>query len=69
MITKCIQTNVKRIRKLDSIWLISLPFQVVFSWKKHTTSYIEGSHLSYPELNTCCVKEDTIIILGHIFMQ
>ena len=23
--------------------------------------FFEGSHLSYPELNNCCVKEDIII--------
>jgi len=28
--------------------------------------FLEGSHLSYPELNTCCVKEDIVIISGHI---
>ena len=28
--------------------------------------FLEGSHLSYPELNNCCVKEDIIIISGHI---
>jgi len=32
--------KLERIRELDSIWLISLPFQVVFSWKKHATSCI-----------------------------
>ena len=25
--------------------------------------FLEGSHLSYPELNNCCVKEDIIIII------
>jgi len=35
--------------------------------------FLEGSHLSYPELNNCCVKEDMIIIswniLCRIFIQ
>jgi len=30
--------------------------------------FLEGSHLSYPEWNTCCVKEDIIIISEHIFI-
>jgi len=28
--------------------------------------FLEGSHLSYQELNNCSVKEDKIIISGHI---
>jgi len=27
------------------------------------------SHLSYPELDNCCVKEDIIIIAGHILCR
>jgi len=30
---------------------------------------LEGSHLSYPELNNCCVKENIIIISGHILCR
>jgi len=30
------------------------------------TYFLEGSNLSYTELNNCCVKEDTRIISGHI---
>ena len=39
-----------------------------FSWKKTSDIIyiLEGSHLSYPELNNFCVKEDIIIISGHI---
>ena len=62
---KCIQTNVERIRELASTLIISLPFQIVLSWKKH----LEGSHLSYLELNNCCVKEDITIISGHILCR
>jgi len=36
----------------------------------HITYFLEGSHLSYPELNNCCVKEDIIIIIsGHILCR
>jgi len=31
--------------------------------------FLEVSHLSYPGLNNCCVKEDIIINSGHIFIQ
>jgi len=31
--------------------------------------FLEGSHLSYPELNNYCVKEDIIIISGHILFR
>jgi len=31
--------------------------------------FLEGSHLSYPELNNGCVKEDMIIISGHILCR
>jgi len=31
--------------------------------------FLEGSHLSYPELNNCCVKEDILIISGPILCR
>jgi len=31
--------------------------------------FLEGSHLSYLKLNNCCVKEDIIIISGHILCR
>jgi len=31
--------------------------------------FLEGSHLSYQELNNCCVKEDIIFISGHILWR
>ena len=31
--------------------------------------FLEGSHLAYPELNNCCVKEDKIIISGQILCR
>jgi len=31
--------------------------------------FLEGSHLSYPELNKCCVKEDIIIISGQVLCR
>jgi len=31
--------------------------------------FLEGSHFSSPELNNCYVKEDIIIISGHILCR
>jgi len=31
--------------------------------------FLEGSHVSYPELNNWCVKEDIIIISAHILSR
>jgi len=31
--------------------------------------FLEGSHLSHPDLNNCCVKLDIIIISGHILCR
>jgi len=31
--------------------------------------FLEGSHLTYPELNKCCFEEDMLIISGHILCQ
>jgi len=31
--------------------------------------FLEGSHLSYPELNNRCVKEDILIISGQILCR
>jgi len=61
---------VEHIRELDSNWSISWPFQVVFSWKKtcDITYFLEGSHLSYPELNNC-VREEIIIISENILCR
>jgi len=44
---------------------------VVFSLKKtcDIMYVLECSHLSYPELNKCCVKEDVIIISEHILCR
>jgi len=30
---------------------------------------LESSHLPYPELNNCCVKENILIISGHILCR
>jgi len=51
--------------------LISLPFQVVLTWEKtcDIMYFLEGSHVSYPELNNWCVKEDIIIISAHILSR
>ena len=37
--------------------------------KKNIMHFLEGSHLSYLKLNNCCVKEDIIIISGHIICR
>jgi len=33
------------------------------------TYVLEGSPLSYPELNNCCVKKDILIISGPIWCR
>jgi len=36
---------------------------------KNIMYFLEGSHLSYPELKKNCVKKDIIIISGHILCK